>query len=316
MNQKKDLNPWWRLKGWFIYHAMIRALRDRLGLTKARVLYSAGGALSPQIIRFFLALGIEIRLLYGSTETGIISIPRPGDIQPETSGKPMPWTDVKISEEGEIRVKSKYLFAGYYKNPEAKAKKIKDGYYCTDDFGYIDDNGYLIVIDRMEDLKELSDGGKFSPQYCEVRLRFSPYIRDVLVVGGDREFVTALINIDLDNVGRYAESNHIAYTTFTDLSQKLPVIDLVKDEIRKVNRTLPSHARIQRFVNMHKEFDADEAEMTRTRKLRRNFVEERYRDVISALYGDEDVIAVEAPITYRGGRKGTISTSIHINTVK
>ncbi len=313
---EQGLSSWWRFKGWLAYQLMIRALRDRLGLTKAKVLYSAGGALSPEIIRFFLALGIEIKLCYGSTEMGIVSIPRPGEIQPETSGKPMPWTDVKISEDGEIMVKSKFLFEGYYNKPEAKAKKIKDGYYCSDDFGHIDDNGHLIVIDRMEDLKELSDGRKFSPQYCEVRLRFSPYIKDVLVVGGDRDSVTCLVNIDLDNVGRYAESNHIPYTTFTDLSQKPQVIELVEEEIRKVNRTLPEHARIQRFVNMHKEFDADEAEMTRTRKLRRTFVEERYGDVINALYGEEEVISVEALITYRDGRKGVISTEIRINKVQ
>ncbi|MCP4749256.1 MAG: long-chain fatty acid--CoA ligase [Proteobacteria bacterium] len=313
--ENRPSNPWWRIKGWLAHQLVIRALRDRLGLTKAKVLYSAGGALSPEIIRFFLALGIEIKLFYGSTEMGVVSIPRPGEIRPETSGRPMPWTDVKISDEGEILVKSKFLFPGYYRNPEARAKKMKDDYYGSDDFGYIDDNGHLIVIDRMEDLKELSDGRKFSPQYCEVRLRFSPYIKDVLVVGGQRGFVSCLINIDLDNVGRFAESSHIAYTTFTDLSQKPQIIDLIKEEIRKVNRTLPEHARIERFVDMHKEFDADEAEMTRTRKLRRTFVEERYGDVIEALYGEREVIAVEAPITYRDGRKGVISTSININKV-
>jgi long-chain acyl-CoA synthetase len=278
-------------------------------------LYSAGGALSPEIIRFFLALGIEIKLFYGSTEMGVVSIPRPGEIQPETSGKPMPWTDVKISEEGEILVKSKYLHAGYYKNPEATAKNIKDGYFSSGDFGHIDENGHLIVIDRMEDLKELSDGRKFSPQYSEVRLRFSPYVKDVLVVGGDRGFVSALVNIDLDNVGRFAESRHIPYTTFTDLSQKTEIIDLVNGEIRRVNRTLPEHAHIQRFVNMHKEFDADEAELTRTRKLRRTFVEDRYKDLIDALYSDNDTLDVEAEVTYRDGRKGVIRTAIHVNSV-
>jgi len=311
----RPLNFWTRFKNWVAYQAVFRALRDRLGLSRARVLYSAGGALSPEIIRFFLALGIEIKLFYGATEMGIVSIPRPGEIHPETSGKPMPWTDVKISEAGEILVKSKYLYAGYYKNPEATAKGIIDGYYRSGDFGHIDEDGHLIVIDRMEDLKELSDGRKFSPQYSEVRLRFSPYVKDVLVVGGGREFVSALVNIDLDNVGRFAESHHIAYTTFTDLSQKPEVIDLINGEVRRVNRTLPEHAHIQRYVNMHKEFDADEAELTRTRKLRRTFVEERYQELIAALYGDLQEIAVEAPITYRDGRKGIISTSIRVNAV-
>ena len=260
-------------------------------------------------------MGIEIKLFYGSTEMGVVSIPRPGEIHPETSGKPMPWTEVKISEEGEIQVKSKFLHAGYYKNPEATAKTLKEGYYQSGDFGHIDEDGDLIVIDRMEDLKELSGGKKFSPQYSEVRLRFSPYVKDVLVVGGEREFVASLVNIDLDNVGRFAESNHIPYTTFTDLSQKSQVIELVREEIRRLNRTLPEHAHIKRFVNMHKEFDADEAELTRTRKLRRTFVEERYGELVDALYSNLEEIVVEARITYRDGRQGVISTSIHVNTV-
>ena len=312
----RQLNLWERFKDLFAYQVVFRALRDRLGLSKARVLYSAGGALSPEIIRFFLALGIEIKLFYGSTEMGVVSIPRPGEIHPETSGKPMPWTDVKISEEGEILVRSKYLHAGYYKNPEATAATMKGGFYCSGDFGHIDEDGHLIVIDRMEDLKELSDGRKFSPQYSEVRLRFSPYVKDVLVVGGEREFVTALINIDLDNVGRFAEGKHIPYTTFTDLSQKPEVVNLVMGEIQQLNRTLPGHARIKRFVNMHKEFDADEAELTRTRKLRRTFVEERYGELINALYSGLGEITVEAPITYRDGRQGVISTAIQVKTVE
>jgi len=311
----RPLSSWTRFKEWVAFQAIFRALRDRLGLSRARVLYSAGGALSPEIIRYFLAMGIEIKLFYGATEMGVVSIPRPGEIHPETSGKPMPWTDVKISEEGEILVKSKFLHAGYYENPEATAKTMKDGYYLSGDFGHIDEDGHLSVIDRMEDLKELSGGRKFSPQYSEVRLRFSPYVKDVLVVGGEREFVASLINIDLDNVGRFAESHHIPYTTFTDLSQKSQVIELVKEEIRRLNRTLPEHARIKRFVNMHKEFDADEAELTRTRKLRRTFVEERYGELIDALYGNLEEINVEAHITYRDGRQGVISTSIHVNTV-
>ncbi len=314
--QRKPLGPWTRFMGWLARHASFRALRDRLGLSRVKVVYSAGGALSPEIIRYFLALGIEIKLFYGSTEMGVVSIPRPGEVHPETSGKPMPWTEVKISDQGEILVKSRYMFSGYYRNPEATAKKFENGFYCSGDFGHIDPEGHLIVIDRMEDLKPLSGGRKFSPQYSEVRLRFSPYIKDVLVVGGEeRDYVAALVNIDLENVGRYAESNHIPYTTFTDLSQKPPVIELVREEIRRVNRTLPEYARLIRFVNLHKEFDADEAELTRTRKLRRSFVEEKYRDLIEALYGSEKEISVEAQVTYRDGRQGLIRTDIRVNDV-
>ncbi|MDQ7783623.1 MAG: AMP-binding protein [Desulfomonilaceae bacterium] len=315
--EQKRFRLWHKLLNWVAYHAMFRPLRDRLGLPRAEVVYSAGGALSPEIVRFFLALGIEIKLFFGSTEMGIITVPRPGQVHPETSGVPMPWAEVKISDEGEILVKNKYMYMGYYKNPDATRSKIKDGYYCSGDFGHINEDGHLIVIDRMEDLKSLSGGQKFSPQYTEVRLRFSPFIKDAIVVGGEnRDFVTALINIDLDNVGRFAESNHIAYTTFTDLSQKPEVIELVREEIRRINRSVPDHARIRHFVNLHKEFDPDEAELTRTRKIRRTFVEERYKELIEGMYGDTDEIAVEAAVTYRDGRQGVLRTSIRVNAVE
>lgn len=315
--QRKTVGPFWGSLWWLAYQLCFRALKDRLGLSRAKVVYSAGGALSPEIIRYFLALGIEIKLFYGSTEMGVVSIPRPGEIRPETSGRPMPWAEVRISEEGEILVKSKFMYSGYYKNPEATAAKLKDGYYCSGDFGHLDEEGHLIVIDRMEDLKPLSGGRKFSPQYTEVRLRFSPFIRDVLVVGGEhRDYVGALVNIDLENVGRFAESHHIPYTTFADLSQKPQVIQLVREEIKKVNRTLPEHARVMRFVNLHKEFDADEAELTRTRKIRRSFVEERYRDLIEAIYTGQKELGVEATVTYRDGRQGIIRTVISVNDVE
>jgi long-chain acyl-CoA synthetase len=305
-----------RVINFLAYHALFRQLRDRLGLSNLDVVYSAGGAVSPDIIRYFKALGIDIRLFYGSTEQGAVSLPREGDIRPETSGPPVPWVEVKLSDEGEILVKNTYPYSGYYKNPEATKEKEKDGWFCTGDFGHLNEDGHLIVIDRMEDLKELANGKKFSPQYSEVRLRFSPYIKDALVIGGpDKEFVTVLINIDLDNVGRFAEANHIAYTTFTDLSQKPEVIALVRKEVAKINETLPEWTRMKRFVNLHKEFDADEDELTRTRKLRRTFVEKRYKDLINALYGQEEMFTVEASVTYRDGRKGTIQTSIHVNEV-
>jgi len=307
----------WRLLYFLAYQAVLRSLRDRLGLTKVKVAYSGGGALSPEIIRYFLALGVEIKLVYGSTEMGLVSIPREGALRPETSGQPLPWVKIKIAEDGEILVKHEYMYAGYYKNPEATKKNFdEEGWYHTGDFGYLDEHGHLIVIDRMEDLKPLAGGKQFSPQYAEVRLRFSPYIKDVIVVGGeDVEFVTALINIDIDNVGRFADAKKIVYTTFTDLSQKPEVIDLVKQEIQKLNRTLPEYARLKRFVNLHKEFDPDEAELTRTRKLRRTFVEERYKELIDALYGERDEVPVEAQVTYRDGRSGILRTVIKVNTL-
>jgi len=313
---EKKITLLWKIIYFLAYHAVFRQLRDRLGLSNLKVVYSAGAAVSPDIIRYFKALGIDIRLFYGSTEQGVMTMPREGDIRPETSGPPVPWVEVRLAEDGEILIKNEYPYSGYYKDYEATESKIKDGWFYTGDFGHMNKDGHLIVIDRMDDLKELAGGKKFSPQYSEIRLRFSPYIKDALVIGGpDKEYVTALINIDLDNVGRFAEAHHIAYTTFTDLSQKKEVIGLIAKEIARVNETLPEWTRMRRFVNLHKEFDADEDELTRTRKLRRTFVEDKYKELIGALYSNDDTYKVEADVTYRDGRKGTIETSIHVNEV-
>ena len=316
-SEHKNISMVWRILGFLAHHALFRQLRDRLGLSGVNAVYSAGAAVSPDIIRYFKALGIDIRLFYGSTEQGVMTMPREGDIRPETSGPPVPWVEINLSDDGEILIKNKYPYSGYYKNPEATEEKIKDGWFYTGDFGYLNDDGHLIVIDRMEDLKELAGGKKFSPQYTEIRLRFSPYIKDALIIGGpDKDYVTAIINIDLDNVGRFAETHHVAYTTFTDLSQKREVVDLITSEIIKVNQTLPEWTRIKKFVNLHKEFDADEDELTRTRKLRRTFVEEKYSDLIEALYSDKGAYRVEASVTYRDGREAKIETSIHINELQ
>ena len=311
------ISPGWRFLYFLTYYSLIRSLRDRLGLSRAKVLYSAGGAISPEIIRYFKALDIDIKLFYGCTELGIVSMPRKNEIKPESCGTPTPWAKIKISGEGEILAKSKYMYSGYYKNEAAtKSRLDKDGWYKTGDFGYIDGDGHLIAIDRMDDLRELANGKKFSPSYVEVRLRFSPFIKDVLIVGGkETGFVGALINIDLENAGSFAEKNQVVYTTFADLSQKVRILDLVKQEIAKVNSYLPEWNRVKRFVNLPKELDADEAELTRTRKLRRDYVEERYSPLISALYAEKDDVDVDTPVTYRDGRTGTIRTKILVTTL-
>jgi long-chain acyl-CoA synthetase len=309
---------WWRFLYCMAHVLVFRYIRDRLGLSRVKVAYSGGSALSPDIIRYFMALGLEIKLAYGSTEAGLISVPRKGELRPETSGKPYPWVDLKFSDQGEILVKNKYMYGGYYKNPKATREKVdEDGYYRTGDFGHLDETGHLIVIDRMDDLTPLAGGKKFSPQFVEVRLRFSPFVKDVIVVGGeDREYVSALVNIDIENVGRYAAANRINYTTFNDLSQKIEVINLIKDEIFKINKTLPEHARLRRFINLHKELDADESELTRTQKLKRTVIEEKYKDMIEALYGDQGELSVEAQVTYRDGRTGVVKTDIKINRLE
>lgn len=296
---------------------LFRPLKDRMGLSRIRCAYTAGSAVSPDILNYFQAIGVNIKQLYGGSEQGLVTIHLDDQIKYETCGPPMPGVEVRLSPEGEILVRGENIFAGYYKNPQATQEKIREGWYYTGDFGYIDEDRHLVVIDRMEDLKELKGGLKFSPQFAEIRLRFCPYIKDALVVGGeDKDYVTAIINIDLDNVGRWAEARRIPYTTFTDLSQKPEVIELIKKDIQRINKFLPEWSRIRRFVNLHKEFDADEAELTRTRKLRRTFVESRYSDLIAALYGQEQQYHVEASVTYRDGRKGVIRTSIQINPVE
>jgi len=316
-SSKKSFGFFWGALHQFARWLLFRPLRDRVGLSRIRCAYTAGSAVSPEILNYFQAIGVNVKQLYGGSEQGLVTIHLDGEIKYETCGPPMPGVDVTLSPEGEILVKGDNIFSGYYKNLEATQEKIRDGWYYTGDFGYIDDDHHLVVIDRMEDLKELKSGRKFSPQYAEIRLRFCPYIKDALVIGGeDKDYVTAIVNIDLDNVGRWAEARRIPYTTFTDLSQKSEVIELIKKDIQRINKFLPDWSRIRKFVNLHKEFDADEAELTRTRKLRRTFVEIRYNDLITALYGKDPEYSVEASITYRDGRKGVIKTAIQINQVE
>ena len=282
-----------------------RGLRDNLGLSRLRVGYTAGSAVSPDILRYFQAIGVNIKQIYGSSEMGLVTAHRDGDIRPETSGVPLPGAQVTLSATGEILVRNPGMFVGYYKDDAAFRERFEDGWYCSGDYGYIEQEGHLIVIDRMADLRALKGNKKFSPQYPEVRLRFSPFIKEALAIGGEAcDFACCLINIDLDNVGRWAETNRIAYTTLADLSQKPEVIELIRGELDRVNRTLPEEARLRRFINMAKEFDADEAELTRTRKLRRTFLEERYRDLIQALYSGQESVEVGTTIEYGMAEKG------------
>jgi long-chain acyl-CoA synthetase len=295
---------------------VLRNLRDNLGLSFLRVGYTAGSAISPDILRFFQGIGVNIKQIYGSSEMGLVTAHRDGDIRPETSGRPLPGVTIRLSDQGEIMVRNPGMFVGYYKDENAYREKFRDGWYCSGDYGYMDEEDHLIVIDRMDDLRSLGNGRKFSPQYPEVRLRFSPYIKEVLVVGDEaHRDPCCLVNIDLDNVGRWAEGNRIAYTTFADLSQKKEVIELIRGEIRNLNKTLPQEARLVRFINMVKEFDADEAELTRTRKLRRSFLEEKYRDIIEGLYSGQEEVEVSTSIEYRDGRKGTLTRRIRICTL-
>jgi long-chain acyl-CoA synthetase len=293
-------------------------LRDQLGLSRVRAAYTAGSSLSPDAMRFFHALGINLKQIYGSTEVaGGATVHRDNDIKFASVGPPAPGVELRIAPDGEIQLAGPMVMQGYYKDPANTARDIleEDGqrWFRTGDAGYIDDDGHLIYLDRVKDMLTLANGERFSPQFIEGRLKFSPYVRDVMAVGGEtREFATALIIIDYENVGQWAEKQRIPYTTFVDLSQRPPVYDLIRRAVEEVNASLPPAARLRRFVLMHKEFDADEAEMTRTRKLRRGFLYERYGDIIEAMYRGDDAIHVRAPVRYQDGSEGFIETEIKV----
>lgn len=301
---------------------VFRPLRDQLGLSNVRGAYTAGAVLSPDHIRFYHALGINLKQIYGSTEVGGgVTVHRDNDIKFASVGKPYPGAEVKVSEDGELLIAGPMVMKGYYKNPEATAKDImvdENGrrWFCTGDAGYIDEDGHVIFQDRVKNMLRLKSGDVFSPQFIEGRLKFSPYIRDVMAIGGeDKEYVTALIIIDFENIGNWAEKQGLNYTTFVDLSQKPQVYELIQKAVNEVNESLPPGARIRGFVLMHKEFDADEAEMTRSRKLKRNVLAEKYGDIIAAMYSGQQWANVRAVVKYQDGREGILETQVRIMTV-
>jgi len=314
--QGKKPNLFWRALYGIAYLLLFRALKDQLGLSKVKFAVTGSSVLSLDTFRLIHAIGIELRQNYGSTEAGLISSHGKGEIKFESVGRPALGTEVRITDEGELLVRNSCLFNGYHKDSGKTTETLVDGWCHTADAVNIDGDGHLLFIDRLEHMGQLSSGIKYAPQYVEGRLRFSPYIKDAMVIGGkDKDFVSAILNIDFAMVGKWAERNRIPYTTFVDLSQKEEVANLVQKDLVRVNGYLPEPARVRRFVLLHKEFDADEAELTRTRKLRREFMEERYKDLIEAIYQDGKEINVKAPVTYRDGRKGVVTTSIKVRNI-
>ncbi len=306
----------WRAMYAVAHFMVFRPLRDKFGFSRIKVAQTGGAMLGPDIFRFFHAIGIRIKQGFGLTEIGFMSGHNDDNISPYTWGKPIPEAGIRISPDGEVLASKEACFIGYYKDAEATAKVFRGGVLHTGDSGYIDEEGNFIFIDRLSDLLELTDGTKFSPQFIESRLKFSPYVKEAITLGGkERPFVGAIINVDFQNVGNWAERKRIPYTTFADLSQKPQVHDLIKKDVERVNKHLPEKARVRRFALLHKEFDADEAELTRTRKLRRTFFEQRYKELVEAIYGDKDHLDVQAKVRYRDGREGSVTTCIGINTV-
>ena len=258
---------------------------------------------------------MNFKQIYGQTEVaGISVVHRDGDIKFQTVGLPLAHAEVRIAEDGEILVRGASVFAGYFENPQATSEALRNGWLSSGDAGYFDRAGHLVVIDRAKDVMTLPDGTRFSPQFLENKLKFSPYVREAVAFGGDRPFVAALLVIDFDNTGKWAERCRIPYTTFTDLAQKPEVYRLVREHVETANTDLPEAARVRRFLLLHKELDADDAELTRTRKVRRAFVAERYAEMVEALYGDGDAVVVTTEITYQDGRTAEIETRVRIET--
>jgi len=260
--QKRPVSWYWSFLKWLAYIAMQKKLKDHLGLTRVRNAYTGGAAMGPDHFCFFHALGVNLKQIYGQTEiAGISVVHRTGDIKFDTVGVPIVETEVKITEEGEIISKSPSVFLGYYKNPEATKETLKDGWLYSGDKGFIDEDGHLVVFDRSKDVMTLRDGRPFSPQYLETRLKFSPYLKDSWVIGDKRDYVVAVTCIDYSVVGRWADEKKITYTSYPELSQKPEVYELVERQIRQANKDLPEVARVNKFINLYKEFDPDDDEL-------------------------------------------------------
>jgi len=298
-----------RLTKWVVS----RPLLDRVGCLNFRAAYTGGHPISPDVIRFFRANGLNLKQCYGLTEAGGIFQVQPDDeVKPETVGKALPRTEVRITEDQEVLVHSKSNFVGYYENPEATAKALKDGWFYTGDAGYFDDDGHLLIIGRKEDIMRTKDGEAFSPDFIETRLKFSPYIKETVIWGEGQPYITAFINIDFGNVGNWAEERKIPYTTYTDLSQQPAVEELIREEVREVNTQLPRPMQLVKIILLYKLLDADDEELTRTGKVRRKFVFEQYKELIDAMYSDKTELPVKGQVRYRDGTVGTIETTVKI----
>lgn len=297
-------------------------LKNRLGMTKVRVAYTAGEAIGPDIFRFYRSLGINLKQLYGQTEASVYITAQPdGQIDADTVGTPSLDVELKIADNGEVLYRSPGVFLGYYQNDEATAStKTPEGWVHTGDAGYIDDNGHLRIIDRAKDVGKLNDGSLFPPKYIENKLKFFSNIKEVVAFGDQRDFVTAFVNIDLTAVANWAERNNIVYASYQELAGHPLVYDMVEEHIQQVNRDLAAEPRvagacIKRFLVLHKELDADDGELTRTQKVRRKFINERYEPLIEALYSDKTSQFVSTTVVFEDGRKGTIEADVVIREV-
>jgi long-chain acyl-CoA synthetase len=314
---RQESIPWHRrllygLGNWLVYGP----LRDHLGLRRIRLALTGGAPIGPEVFLFFRGLGVNLKQAYGLTETCVpVAVQRDQDVKLDTVGPPVPEVEVRISQEGEVLFKGPGLFQGYYKNTEATVATLRDGWLATGDAGFLDPDGHVAIIDRAKDVSRLLDGTVFAPQYIENKLKFSPYIKEAVAIGQGRPFVAAMINIDMATVGNWAEKRGIPFAGYSDLSQKPQVYDLVYQEVQRVNESLPQEVEIKRFVVLHKELDPDDAEVTRTRKLRRGFVAQKYANIIESLYSEAKEVRVKALITFEDGRTAEVDRTLGIRDV-
>ncbi len=312
-----------RLRYWLGEVFVYGPLKNNLGLSHTRLAITGGAPLGENTFSFYRSIGINLKQIYGQTECSAYATRHHnGDARQDTVGPPCEGVEIRIADSGEILVKSPGNFAGYFKNPEATRETLtEDGWLRTGDAGIMTDDGHLKVIDRANDVGALNDGTLFAPQYIENKLKFFPYIREAVALGNARNYVTVFINIDLEAMGNFAERIGLSYSGYTDLSQRDEVYDLIRQNVEEVNQDLTrdsnlASSQIRRFIVLHKELDADDGELTRTRKVRREFVGEKYRKLIDALYSDQQHVEVESEVTFEDGSKGSISADLKIYSLQ
>lgn len=316
----KPVGGWDRMKYALGEVLVYGPLKNTLGFSRVRVGYTAGEAIGPEIFDFYRSLGINLKQLYGQTEASVFITQQPdSEVRPDTVGVPSPGVELRIAESGEVFYRSPGVFVEYYKNPESTAStKDAEGWVATGDAGFIEpETGHLRIIDRAKDVGKMADGRLFAPKYVENKLKFFPNILEAVVFGSGREMCCAFVNIDLTAVGNWAERNNISYSSYQELAQHPKVLETVQAHVEEVNRSLAgdemlSGCQIHRFLILHKELDADDGELTRTRKVRRRIIEEKYADLIEALYGGKDSVYTETEVTYEDGRKGKIKATLTI----
>ena len=306
--------------GGFLVYA---PLRNILGMSRIRVAYTGGAAIGPDLYRFYRSIGINLKQLYGQTETSVYVCKQPnGRAKLDSVGRPMKGVDIRIAVSGEVQVKTPGMLKEYYKRPDATAESISaDGYFLTGDAGFFDAEGDLKIIDRASDVGKLADGALFAPQFIENKLKFYSYVKEAVCFGNGRNMVCAFVNIDLQAVGNWAEKRNMPYSGYLDLTSRPAVYDLILNCVEQVNADLAREAalassQIRRFLILHKELDADDDELTRTRKVRRNFVAEKYAPLIEALYSGQDRCHIATEVKFEDGRRGTIEADISIRDVK